>query len=169
LAAKVFEEVNYCIRCGHPLTQAERFGGLRPVCEACGWIYFADPKVAVAALIEKNGQVFLVRRVNDPQRGLWTLPAGFVDAGEDPARAVERECREETGLVVRVIELLDVLYGQEHPRGAHILIVYRVEVISGDIEPADDVDKAAFFSRQELPPLAFSTTEKILASFSSLT
>jgi len=169
LAAKIFEEINYCIRCGNPLTEAEIFGGHRPVCEACGWVYFADPKVAVAALIERDGRVFLVRRANDPQRGLWTLPAGFVDAGEDPIRAIERECQEETGLEVRVIELLDVLYGQEHPRGAHILIVYRVEVISGEILPADDVDKAAFFSLQDLPPLAFSTTEKILASFSSLT
>jgi 8-oxo-dGTP diphosphatase len=165
--AKVFKEVNYCIRCGRPLTQAERFGEVRPVCEACGWVYFADPKVAVAALIEKGGRVFLVRRANDPQRGLWTLPAGFVDAGEDPVRAIERECLEETGLEVRVIELLDVLYGQEHPRGAHILIVYRVEVISGDVHPADDVDRAGFFSIQDLPPLAFSTTKKLLASFHS--
>lgn len=169
MSAKVFEEINYCIRCGHPLVQAERFGGIRPVCEACGWIYFADPKVAVAALIEKDGRVFLVRRANDPQRGLWTLPAGFVDAGEDPVRAIERECLEETALEVRVIGLLDVIYGQEHPRGAHILIVYRVEVISGDVHPADDVDRAAFFPRQDLPPLAFSTTQKILASFGSLT
>jgi len=169
LSAKVFEEINYCIRCGHPLVQVERFGGIRPVCEACGWIYFADPKVAVAALIEKDGRVFLVRRANDPQRGLWTLPAGFVDAGEDPVRAIERECLEETALEVRVIGLLDVIYGQEHPRGAHILIVYRVEVISGDVHPADDVDRAAFFPRQDLPPLAFSTTQKILASFGSLT
>lgn len=169
MSAKVFEEINYCIRCGHPLVQVERFGGIRPVCEACGWIYFADPKVAVAALIEKDGRVFLVRRANDPQRGLWTLPAGFVDAGEDPVRAIERECLEETALEVRVIGLLDVIYGQEHPRGAHILIVYRVEVISGDVHPADDVDRAAFFPRQDLPPLAFSTTQKILASFGSLT
>ena len=77
----------------------------------------------------------LVRRVNDPQRGLWTLPAGFVDAGEDPVRAIERECLEETGLHVQVLGLLDVLAGQEHSRGAHILIVYRVSVLSGTARP----------------------------------
>jgi 8-oxo-dGTP diphosphatase len=144
------------------LTQAERFGRLRCVCPACDWVYFADPKVAAAALIEQDGKVLLVRRANDPQRGLWTLPAGFIDAGEDPARAVERECLEETGLQTRVTGLLDVLFGLEHPRGAHILIVYRVEVISGDLKPGDDVDQVAYFLRQELPPLAFSTTRKIL-------
>ena len=85
------DQINFCLRCGSALAQAERFGKLRPVCQACGWVYYADPKVAVAALIEQNGQVFLVRRANDPQRGLWSMPAGFVDAGEDPAEAVVRD------------------------------------------------------------------------------
>jgi ADP-ribose pyrophosphatase YjhB (NUDIX family) len=160
--AASFEDVNYCLRCGNPLTQAERFGHLRPVCPACGWIYFADPKVATAALIQQNGQILLVRRANDPQRGLWTLPAGFVDAGEDPAEAVRRECQEETGLEICITGLVDLLSGQEHPRGAHILIVYRAEITGGSLRPGDDVDAAGFFSLQDLPPLAFKTTLTIL-------
>ncbi|MBN1146386.1 MAG: NUDIX hydrolase [Anaerolineales bacterium] len=165
MSAKPFDEtseVNFCLRCGSPLSLAQRFGRLRPACPACGWFYFADPKVAVAALIERDGKVLLVRRANDPQRGLWTLPAGFVDAGEDPVSALERECREETGLQVHVTELLDVVNGQEHPRGAHILIVYRAEVLSGQARAHDDVDRVAFFPRDDLPPLAFSTTRKII-------
>ncbi len=158
----ISDEVNFCPRCGSPVIQSERFGQLRQVCPTCDWIYFADPKVAAAVLVERDGQVLLVRRANDPLRGLWTLPAGFVDAGEDPAGAAERECKEETGLQVKVAGLMDVLFGQEHPRGAHILIVYRAEVQSGELQAADDVDRAGFFSRQDLPPLAFSTTKKIL-------
>ena len=57
------------------------FGRERPVCPQCGWIHFADPKVAAAVLIEKDGRVLLVRRTNEPFRGLWTLPAGFINAG----------------------------------------------------------------------------------------
>ena len=57
---------------------------------------------------------------------------------------------------------MDVIFGQEHPRGSHILIVYRASVIGGQLSPGDDVDGAAFFSRQALPPLAFLTTRKIL-------
>lgn len=163
MAAGLYEEVNYCLRCGNPLTRQERFGSLRPVCPACGWIYFADPKVAAAALIQHDGRILLVRRANDPQRGLWTLPAGFVDAGEDPVEAVRRECLEETGLETRIIGLLDLLYGQEHSRGAHILIVYRAEMIGGTLHPGDDVDQAAFFSLHDLPPLAFKTTLQILS------
>lgn len=158
----IADQINYCPRCGTAVAQAERYGRLRLFCPACDWVYFADPKVAVAVLLEKDQQILLVRRANDPQRGLWTLPAGFVDAGEDPARAAERECLEETGLEVRVVELLDVISGQEHSRGAHIVIVYRAEILGGSLRPADDVDQVAFFSPEHLPALAFATTRKIL-------
>jgi 8-oxo-dGTP diphosphatase len=144
------------------LTVDERFGRPRPVCPSCGWIYFADPKVAAAALIEQDGRVLLVRRAIDPLRGLWSLPAGFVDAGEDPAEAIRRECFEETGLIVRITGLVDVIYGQEHSRGAHIVIVYRAQVQEGALQAGDDVDQATFFALDELPELAFSATRKVL-------
>jgi 8-oxo-dGTP diphosphatase len=155
-------EVNFCLRCGHELVRVQRLGRVRPVCPACDWVYFPDPKVAVAALIKQEGQVLLVRRANDPQRGLWTLPAGFVDAGENPAQAIERECLEEIGLETRVTGLLGVIPGQEHPRGAHILIVYCAEICAGELRPADDVDAAAFYPLEALPPLAFASTRQIL-------
>jgi ADP-ribose pyrophosphatase YjhB (NUDIX family) len=155
-------EVRFCLRCGNLLQEAERFGRKRPVCPACDWVYFADPKVAVALLIEDDRSVLLVRRIHEPQRGLWTLPAGFIDAGEDPIEAAQRECLEETGLQVRITNLLDVLAGQEHERGAHILIVYRGEITGGHLSAGDDADQAAFFPRSELPELAFETTRKIL-------
>ncbi|RPI28673.1 MAG: NUDIX domain-containing protein [Chloroflexota bacterium] len=157
------EEMNFCPRCGAGLTEAHRFGSMRTVCPRCDWVYFADPKVAVAVLIEVDGQVLLVRRSNDPKRGHWTLPAGFVDAGEDPVEAARRECLEETGLVVRITGLIDVLSGQEHARGAHILIAYRGEITGGSLHPGDDADQAAFFSRDALPPLAFETTSRLLS------
>lgn len=158
----IADEVNYCPRCGTALVVEDRFGRMRPVCPNCEWVFFPDPKVAVAVLIEKGEEILLVRRVNDPRRGLWTLPAGFIDAGEDPVLAAERECFEETGLKIKVGELLDVLSGQEHPRGAHIIIFYRAAVLSGSLKAGDDADKVGFFPRDDLPPLAFSTTQKVL-------
>lgn len=156
------QEINYCPRCGTALTRAERFGHERAVCPQCDWIHFADPKVAAAILLEQDGRVLLVRRVNEPFRGLWTLPAGFVDAGEDPARAAERECLEETGLAVHVTRVLDIVAGREHPRGADFVIVYQAEVVSGDLSPADDADAVDWFTRSQLPPLAFRATQKVL-------
>ncbi|MGZ6316317.1 MAG: NUDIX domain-containing protein [Anaerolineales bacterium] len=157
-------EVKFCPRCGTAVGMAERFGRQREVCPACGWIHFADPKVAAAILLEENGRVLLVRRVNEPYRGMWTLPAGFVDADEDPARAAERECLEETGLTVRATGVLDVIAGREHPRGADFVIVYRGELVSGDLQAADDADQAVWFDRTDLPSLAFRATEVVLRS-----
>lgn len=146
------------------MEHAERFGHVRPVCPQCGWIYFADPKVAAAILLEQDGRVLLARRVNEPFRGLWTLPAGFVDAGEDPARAAERECLEETSLSVRATKVLDVIAGREHPRGADFIIVYRGEIIGGELRAADDADRAEWFAVDNLPPLAFHATQIVLDS-----
>jgi ADP-ribose pyrophosphatase YjhB (NUDIX family) len=158
-------EYTYCPRCATLLTEEIRFGRNRPVCPECGWIHFVDPKVAAAVLVEQDGRVLLARRGNEPFRGLWTLPAGFINGGEDPAEAAVRECLEETGLSVRVTRVLDIISGREHPRGADFIIVYQAEVISGDLKADDDADAVEWFARNQLPPLAFRATQKVLQSF----
>jgi ADP-ribose pyrophosphatase YjhB (NUDIX family) len=156
------EEVNYCIRCGTALEILPRAGNLRPTCPACDWIYFPDPKVAVAVLVEQNDKVLLARRVMNPQRGRWTLPGGFLDAGEDPQAAAARECREETGLEVAVGDLLALVPGQEHARGADFVLIYRARITGGELAAGDDADRVAFFERAHLPPLAFRATRMAL-------
>jgi len=113
-------------------------------------------------LVEREGKVLLTRRVNQPYQGLWSLPAGFVNANEDPARAAERECLEETGLVVEVTALVDVIAGREHSRGADMIILYRARVTGGQLCPGDDADRAEFFAYDALPELAFTATRKAL-------
>jgi 8-oxo-dGTP diphosphatase len=144
------------------VTLVELFGHKRPVCPQCNWIYFADPKVAAAVVVEQDARVLLVRRINEPYRGLWSLPAGFVDAGEDPARAAERECLEETGLTVQVTRVMDIIAGREHPRGADFIIVYFGSVVSGELQAADDADRAEWFDLKQLPTLAFRATQTVL-------
>ena len=161
----LYTEPRYCPRCAAELVQAVRFGRQRLTCPSCDWVYFADPKVAVAGLLIQDREVLLVQRVNDPFRGSWTLPAGFVDAGEDPRQALARECLEETGLIVEVTSLLDVVAGAEHARGADILIVYRIQSTSGSLCAGDDAGQAAFFALDRLPPLAFASTIKIIDQF----
>lgn len=160
------ESIRFCPRCGMGMDRLEKFGRLRPVCPNCGWIYFADPKVAAAVLVEDDGRVLLVRRVNEPFRGLWTLPAGFVDAGEEPARAAQRECLEETGLIVQITKVVDVVPGREHPRGADFVIVYRAEITGGTLQAGDDADRVEWFPLGALPPLAFEATKEVLSNHS---
>jgi 8-oxo-dGTP diphosphatase len=158
-------EYIYCPRCAALLAEEMRFGKVRPFCPNCSWIHFVDPKVAAAVLVEQERRVLLVRRANEPFRGLWTLPAGFINGGEDPGEAAARECLEETGLNVHVTRVLDIIPGREHPSGADFIIVYQAEVISGELKADDDADAVEWFSRDQLPPLAFRATQKVLESF----
>lgn len=158
------EDVKFCPRCGTELEEKERAGKIRPVCPACDWVFFPDPKVAVAAVVERGGEVLLVQRAYHPFRGKWMLPAGFVDAGEDPEKAALREVLEETNLKVRIKELMMVMSGQEYEKGAHILIVYRAEILKGKLAAGDDALSADFYNLDALPPLAFSSTRSILSA-----
>jgi ADP-ribose pyrophosphatase YjhB (NUDIX family) len=154
--------IRFCPYCGTPTVDREVFGKEHASCPSCGWIHFADPKVAAAALLIDNNRVLLTKRIYEPNKGSWTLPAGFVDAFEDPANAVVRECLEETGLDVEVVDLIDVMTGREHDSGADIVLVYRVKLIGGHLFAGDDADQAEFFHLDKLPLLAFKSTINLL-------
>lgn len=156
------ELYKFCPQCGTLMEPRTVFDRIRAVCPACGFIHFTDPKVAVGVLIEENSKVLLVRRNNEPQRGFWSFPAGFMDAYENPEDAACRECLEETGLEVKIQGVVKVVGGREHPTGADIVIVYRAEVTGGELRPGDDADRAEFFSPNNLPPLAFKATRAAL-------
>ncbi len=156
------ELYKYCPQCGTMMEPRTVFERIRAVCPACGFTHFTDPKVAVGVLIEQDGKVLLVRRINEPHRGKWSFPAGFMDAYENPEDAARRECQEETGLEVKLQGVVKVVGGREHPNGADIIIVYRAEVVGGVLHPGDDADQAAFFALDGLPPLAFRATRVAL-------
>jgi len=155
--------IRFCPYCGTPTEIRLQFGEERPTCPACGWVHYTDPKVAAAVVVESDdGKVLLTRRVNTPYQGKWTLPAGFVNAYEDPAQAAVRECREETGLEVAITGILDIVAGREHARGADFVIVYSARVTGGSLAAGDDADRVGFFAREALPPLGFAATRRAL-------
>ncbi len=156
------EPIQYCSSCGTKVEERQAFGQLRPVCPSCGRVHFLDPKVGAGVLIAKDRKILLVRRSVEPEIGKWTLPAGFVEGDEDPRTTAARECLEETGLEVQILELLDVIHGREHSSGASIVIIYTAEIVGGVLAPNDDADAAEFFTPHELPPLAFEATSNAI-------
>jgi 8-oxo-dGTP diphosphatase len=153
---------NYCQVCGHTLTDRWAHGKMRRVCPACGFVHFDDPKVAVAAFIERDNRVLLVRRAMNPERGKWALPAGYVDYGENPREAVIREVREETSLEVEVTRLVSV-DGSPGTFGASIVIIYAASVVNGSARPQDDAEAVLWLSASDsLPELAFESTRTML-------
>lgn len=127
-------------------------------CVDCGFVFYTDPKVGVGVMVVEDDRLLLVRRSMEPGRGKWSIPAGYVDHGEDPAAAAAREAHEETGLVVRVTGLVGVYHNPPGEGGASIFILYRAERIGGDLCAGDDADEAAFFALDALPELAFAST-----------
>lgn len=142
--------VKYCLECGTTLqpVQQERE---RLVCPACGWVYYAQPKIGAAALIEVDGSLLLARRAYEPWRGCWYLPAGYVEVDESPAHAAEREVYEETGLRVQAERLMNVLYFDDDPRGPGVLVVYACQILAGELHMSHETDGLGFFNAQDLP------------------
>ena len=149
--------VRYCLLCGTSLTTRSVAGKPRRACPACDFVYFVEPKVGVGVMVVEDGRLLLVRRAMEPEKGRWSLPAGYLDQGEAPIETAVREAREETGLQVRVTGLVDVFHNPPGA-GASVFLLYRAERESGEPVPGDDADAAAFFGRDELPPLAFAST-----------
>jgi 8-oxo-dGTP diphosphatase len=157
----VIASVRFCPRCGQPIAQQLKFGKMRPVCPACGYIHFDDPKVAVVVFVEQDGKVLLILRGVDPQRGKWAFPAGYVDRGEDPAQAAVREMAEETGLSVEITRLIDVTFDN-----GIIVIMYAAQVVGGALQAQDDADDARWFGPADLPELAFRSTQVLITAWS---
>ncbi|MFC2029532.1 NUDIX domain-containing protein [Chloroflexota bacterium] len=150
----------FCPHCTLPLVERDAFGRTRPVCSACGFVHFREPKVGVSALVEERGQLLLVRRAIDPGMGKWSLPSGFVDWDESPQAALVRECAEETGLAVADPVLWEVHHYTDDFRGPGVNFTYRVRVAGGTLCAGDDASDVRFYAPQEVPradQIAFQT------------
>lgn len=156
---------HFCPLCGARLELRHRTGDLRPVCPACDHTVYFDPKVAVVVFIEQADHLLLIRRGNEPLKGLWALPAGFVDAGEDPQAAARREALEETGLTVHIDRLLDVFHTPDDGGLADIVIAYAAHIVDGTPIAADDADAVGWFARDHIPPLAFLPSKQLVAAW----
>jgi ADP-ribose pyrophosphatase YjhB (NUDIX family) len=97
---------------------------------------------------DERGRLLLVLRANDPGRGLWSVPGGRVEPGEDDATAVVREVAEETGLRVHPGDLAGRVV-----RGRYAIADYRCSVLGGRLRAGDDALDARFVDGAELAGL----------------
>lgn len=117
--------------------------------------YPERPIVGVGAVLFDAGRVLLVERAKPPLQGAWSLPGGVVEAGELLADALRREILEETGLEIRILDVVEVferiLRDQDgRPEYHYVLIDYLCEKTSGELRPGDDVSRACWVDRDHL-------------------
>jgi ADP-ribose pyrophosphatase YjhB (NUDIX family) len=122
---------------------------------------YATPKVDVRGAVFDQDKVLLVRERSD---GKWTLPGGWVDIGDAPAFAVEREIREESGYLAKAVKLA-ALFDKNNPAHAHppsILHIYKLfflcELTGGAPAVSNETDGVDFFAVGSLPALSTGRT-----------
>jgi ADP-ribose pyrophosphatase YjhB (NUDIX family) len=128
--------------------------------------YPQRPIIGVGALILKRDRILMAQRGKQPMLGWWSLPGGALETGEALADAVRREVREETGLEIRPLGVLEIFERiMRDARGApeyhYVLIDYICRVIGGTLVPGDDVCAVEWVRRCDLPKLQI--TEGTLA------
>lgn len=118
--------------------------------------------VGIGGVVIENGRALLIRRGSEPLRGHWSIPGGTLEIGESLEAGVARELQEETGLEVRVLELIEVFdrifpadshevgNSAQRPKYHYVIVDYLCERISGEARPASDVTDVALVPEQEL-------------------
>ena len=111
------------------------------------------PLVGVGAVVVEEGRVLLVRRGTEPLKGQWSLPGGLLELGESLTGGVVREVREETGLMVEpveLVELLDRIHREgERVRYHYVIADYLCRVMGGSLQAASDADAVRWVERAE--------------------
>jgi ADP-ribose pyrophosphatase YjhB (NUDIX family) len=158
----------FCAQCGHTLeVRAVEDHRVRPVCPACGFIVYLNPPIAAGVIAARiDGKIALVVRGEEPGKGLWGLPAGFMEIDETVEQAARRECFEETGLTLELGDLWGVWsYYHEYKQTSGVLVLYTARVTGGEPHPGSDTVRVEFFAPDEIPfkQLAFTTHREALA------
>lgn len=126
--------------------------------------------MGVGGIVVHEGRVLLVRRGKEPLRGRWVVPGGTVELGETLEEAVIREVLEETGILVRPLEVMTVFDRIERQDGGrvayhYVIVDYRCALVSGRLEAATDALDAAWVTeddlgRYDLPSLALDLVRR---------
>ena len=117
--------------------------------------YPERPIIGVGAVIIHEGRALIVQRAGEPRKGEWTVPGGVLEIGETLRSGVEREVLEETGLVVKAGEVVDVFENiwpdaDGRTQFHYVLVDFLCELISGELKVATDASDARWISMDEL-------------------
>lgn len=150
-------DVNYCISCGAKMETREVGGTERRACTACSYVHWGNYSVGVGALVvREDGKILLVRRAQEPGKGNWTNPGGYIEQHELIHETIVREVWEEAGVVAVVKDIVAV---RDQPRNIHnIYIAFSMDYVSGEpIADGVEVDGAGFFSPEEMADMQVAT------------
>src|SRR5258707_10576137 len=149
------------------------------------WREFPErPIVGVGGVVIEDERVLLIRRGTEPLKGQWSIPGGTLELGETLVEGAARELKEETGLEVSVLEMVELferinfgrgadetwttLEERRRPRFHFVIVDYLCERISGEAVGGGDVTHVEWAREDELEKISFTPTAArvILKAFS---
>ena len=146
--------MKYCPKCGRDLKPAEIDGRTRLKCssDTCDYVFWDNPTPVVAALVEREGIVVLVRNKEWPQK-IYGLVTGFLEKNETPESGVLREVKEELGLNGQIDDFIGHYSFFEMNQ---LILAYHVQV-QGEIVLGEELAEYKMVSPEKLRPWAFGT------------
>ena len=138
----------------------------RAVCPCCETVHYVNPKIVVGTIPVWKEHILLCRRAIEPQYGLWTLPAGFMEIAETTTEGAVRETLEETGARVEVKGLYSMI---DVPHIQQVHLFFKAELLDLAFNPGDESLEVRLFSPKDIPwdTLAFLTVHNTLKWFVS--
>jgi ADP-ribose pyrophosphatase YjhB (NUDIX family) len=157
----------YCSVCGSDQIEMivpEDDNRERPVCRNCSTIHYQNPKVVVGCLATWKNKVLMAKRSIEPRKGLWNLPAGFLELGESVEEGAAREVLEETEAEVK-IKQLHTIYNLVHV--SQVYMHFLAEVKDGKFGCGPESEEVQLITREEIPwdQIAFSSTAYALKKY----
>lgn len=163
-----YSRFKLCPACGKELLHE----GRKIHCPSCGFIYFFNPIAAVPFLgTNPNGEVLLVRRNENPGKGMWELPGGFIEFNETAEDAIRREIKEELDLDLGELTYVGTfpnIYTFEHIDYQVLDIVFTAQLPDEGVSPANsELQEAQFFAESDIPwnELAFESNKRALQAY----
>lgn len=160
----------YCPLCSNPYSD-QSIKPQRLHCLQCGFDFYQNPKPCNGLIIENSaGEILLIKRKYEPDKGKWDVPGGFVDQHENLEQSTLREAKEELG-----VDIKDIKYLASYPDTYHfqkmdypsLIFMMSANLVSDDIQVADDAEEFKFFSKDQIPweNLAFSFLKSALEDY----
>ena len=147
----------YCPRCGQMLAPKMDGGRERPACSTadCGYIDFGSFSIGAAGVVLRGDRALLVQRGQNPGKGSWQIPGGYVEHDEPIIPAVEREALEEAGIVAKVRDVIAFRHsvaGAASTASTNIYVVFRLDEteMRDPVFDNDEITGAGFFSQDEM-------------------
>ena len=155
--------MKFCSFCGAALVS--RWFGRdhreRLVCSACSVVHFQNPRVLVMALIHCQGRLLVCRRAEEPARGCWNVPTGYLESGETLQQGAARETFEETGVTVDPTDLelysvVNLLHTDQ------LAVAFRMELAQEPVlNPGPECLDARFMTEEGLRDAEIAWSDKL--------